>query len=142
MSLNVSCLQVIMSCNLGCGGVAIHHSPQIVRRISGVFTASARTSWCSGCVWVLVWIERAKIFVNNFSYLFGYSCALHACCAGWCRREVARGWMLGLGCKFSPACTYSAWPEPDGVSHLQRFQQKDVLTRAGCINRVLRSTSR
>jgi len=28
------------------------------------------------------------------------------------------------------------------VSRLQRFQQKDVSTRAGCINQVLRSTSR
>ena len=87
-------------------------------------------------------VERAKIFVANFSYLFGYSGTLHACCAGWCGGDVARGWMPGLVCKFSPACTYSAWPEPHGVSHLQRFQQKDVSTRAGCINRVLRSTSR
>jgi hypothetical protein len=25
-----------------------------------------------------------KRFVANYSYLFGYSWALHACCAGWC----------------------------------------------------------
>ncbi len=48
MSRNVSRLQVIVSCNLGCGGVETHHSPQIVRRISGVFAAIAGTSWSLG----------------------------------------------------------------------------------------------
>lgn len=85
-------------------------------------------------------VERAKIFVANFSYLFGYSGVLHACCAGWCGREVARNWMPGLVLKFIPACTYSAWPEPHGTSRLQRFQLTDVSTRTGCINRVASPT--
>jgi hypothetical protein len=89
-----------------------------------------------GWVGGLVRIEGANLFVANFSYLFGYSYELHTCGAEWYGREVARGWMPGLICKFIPACTYSAWPETHGANRLQRFQQKDVSTRAGCINRV------
>jgi hypothetical protein len=37
-------------------------------------------------------MDRAKIFVANFSYFIGYSWVLQACCAGWCGRKVARGW--------------------------------------------------
>lgn len=87
-------------------------------------------------------VYAQRHFVANFSYLFGYSWAFHTCCAGWRGGDVARGWVGGLGCKFIPACTYSARPEPRGLGRLQRFQQNDVSTRAGCINRILRSTLR
>jgi hypothetical protein len=56
-------------------------------------------------------VYTQRYFVTNFSYLFGYSVALRACCARWCGGEVARGLVKGLGCKFIPACKYSAWSE-------------------------------
>jgi hypothetical protein len=94
MSLNVSLLQLIVSFNLGCGGVEIHHSPQIVRRINGVFTASARTSWCSGCVWVLVWIEPAKILQIIFRIYLGIvDRFVHAALDG------AEGKLQEIGCR-------------------------------------------
>jgi hypothetical protein len=42
-------------------------------------------------------VYAQRQFVANFSYLFGYSVALHACCAGSCGRKVARtGFLFGL----------------------------------------------
>jgi hypothetical protein len=49
--------------------------------------------------------------------------------------------MPGFVFTFIPAYADSTWPETHGASRLQRFQQKDVSTRTGCINRVLRTTS-
>ena len=56
--------------------------------------------------------------------------------------KLRGAWLSGWVCLFTPACKYSNWSETHGTSRLQRVQQKDVSTRAWCINLVLRFTSR
>jgi hypothetical protein len=48
-------------------------------------------------VGVRMGVYAQRQFVANFLYLFRYSVALHACCAGSCGRKVARtGFLFGL----------------------------------------------
>ncbi len=97
MSLNVTRLQVIVSCNRFVQVLWTHLSPQIMRRIGGVFTAIAHTSLCAGWVAGLVRIEHVKNFVTNFLYFLGIvGRFMPAALDVWW--EVVKGWVLGLGC--------------------------------------------